>query len=437
MQGSYIPADVRSNDKNAKLHATENAGKTKSAPGARVYLVCRAMPPLLLEAPCLRLMRANSTEPCAKGVFPCRIVPCESDCGRLLWPTPRQLWRALLPHRWLLFVGDSDTRGLVLGLLQMLAAAGHGSEFARQHRPLWLGSADNSTNPQASRICHLDWGFGPDGVVLSSRAVNCLELNSNRRDFGPVQQNQSQYVVFGDDYELESQAATAPSLRVTFITTNAVSQMIDGLRVLSERLDRLGRDVSQRPGLLYVNSGAWQSTVRPPSQNVASALERFGDGYMRPAAPLFWGTGVPERPNIDSELVPLLSERWRVLNRSSSLALAANRHSASLVRLSSGHQPHLINNIDALRLATAPQRPDQRHSPDEVINGAHHRCGGQHWFVGNECAGHGRVVASRTLSKKHIEAYQHWCDMEATSTSSREIDGACHDRCRGRAFDSS
>ena len=50
-----------------------------------------------------------------------------------------QLFRSITRgHHWLLFIGDSDTRGLVFGLLQLLATAGYGAELASQSRALWL-----------------------------------------------------------------------------------------------------------------------------------------------------------------------------------------------------------------------------------------------------------------------------------------------------------
>ena len=44
-------------------------------------------------------------------------------------------------HTWLLLVGDSDTRGMALALLQILAAAGAGDAAAERDAGLWLGRA--------------------------------------------------------------------------------------------------------------------------------------------------------------------------------------------------------------------------------------------------------------------------------------------------------
>ena len=59
---------------------------------------------------------------------------CGSDCANQ-WLSPMQLFRSITwRHHWVLFVGDSDTRGLIIGLLQLLATAGYGAEL--WHRTL-------------------------------------------------------------------------------------------------------------------------------------------------------------------------------------------------------------------------------------------------------------------------------------------------------------
>ena len=75
-----------------------------------------------------------------------------------------QLFRSITRrHHWLLFIGDSDTRGLVFGLLQLLATAGYGAELASHSRALWLGGANSqAAMGQASRICHVDYSYDAD-----------------------------------------------------------------------------------------------------------------------------------------------------------------------------------------------------------------------------------------------------------------------------------
>ena len=89
-------------------------------------------------------------------------------------------------HRWLVFLGDSDTRGLVLALLQVLAEAGVGAEAAAGNMSHWFGDGLNvsaappgQTQAQAqrlaaARICHMDWSYDERGRVVSRRTWPCL-----------------------------------------------------------------------------------------------------------------------------------------------------------------------------------------------------------------------------------------------------------------------
>jgi len=98
---------------------------------------------------------------------------CGSDCANQ-WLIPMQLFRSITRrHHWLLFIGDSDTRGLVFGLLQLLATAGYGAELASHSRALWLGGANNDSQAamgQASRICHVDFSYDADARQVRIRA---------------------------------------------------------------------------------------------------------------------------------------------------------------------------------------------------------------------------------------------------------------------------
>ena len=99
---------------------------------------------------------------------------CGPDCANQ-WLSPVQLFRSITRrHHWLLFIGDSDTRGLIIGLLQLLATAGYGAELASQSRALWLGGANNDSQavghtgfePQSSR---------PQTILLLTRASLALD----------------------------------------------------------------------------------------------------------------------------------------------------------------------------------------------------------------------------------------------------------------------
>ena len=137
----------------------------------------------VLQPPCVAPWTRSRT-----GRLERRLVGCDvSDYCAPSWLSAQQLRRSFLPYSWLLFFGDSDTRGLVLSLLQTLAEAGHSRSVAASTPALWLGNQTNTRHQQASRICHLDWSYqASTGLVRRARAVNCLESNSRRPDFGPV-----------------------------------------------------------------------------------------------------------------------------------------------------------------------------------------------------------------------------------------------------------
>ena len=66
---------------------------------------------------------------CATCALP--LVDHKAAVSRLLGSSNRR-------RPWLLFVGDSDTRGLVLELLQVIADGFHGSSAAARDSELWL-----------------------------------------------------------------------------------------------------------------------------------------------------------------------------------------------------------------------------------------------------------------------------------------------------------
>lgn len=196
------------------------------------------------------------------------------DCAALPWTAPRSLMRGLQRrHRWLVFLGDSDTRGLVLALLQVLAEAGVGAEAAAGNMSHWFGDGLNvsaappgQTQAQAqrlaaARICHMDWSYDERGRVVSRRTWPCLaaptacstarcKATTRRWSPGP-----STYARVGQHYELARGAAGAP-LRVTFISTNTPE-------LLSEALRQLGQAASSVPALLGRSTPTASALPRP------------------------------------------------------------------------------------------------------------------------------------------------------------------------------
>ena len=136
---------------------------------------------------------------------------CGSDCANQ-WLSPMQLFRSITwRHHWVLFVGDSDTRGLIIGLLQLLATAGYGAELASHSRALWLGGANNdsqATMDQASRMCHVDFSYDANARQLSSRTLPCLNEPLGHSF------NISSYATVGENYRLRAPTpgAQQPSL---------------------------------------------------------------------------------------------------------------------------------------------------------------------------------------------------------------------------------
>ena len=322
----------------------------------------------------------------------CTLHPCRALrlCGaNSSWMTPGQIARTLTPLSWILFIGDSDTRGLALSLLQTLAVAGHGVRVAKADRRLWLGDSD-LTNPQASRICHLDFVYTASGVVRSARALNCLEPNRLIPKLPKTSRNQT-YLMFGSDYTLREDASAAPrasrasatssaaglsaarapsasptasGLRVTFVSTTTVSSTVDALRVIGQQMGATRRQL----GLLYINTGAWAIGHRylksgmqkdPPVAAVAEALVAFAKAHVLPGeGRLVWGSGLAGigRRTIDDALVPLLPSPWLVLNRSLMLHDGlVGRSAERAIQLTSGHVPHLINHVAIQQLATLVQ----------------------------------------------------------------------------------
>ena len=169
----------------ARLRLTYFRSSRSLAPAARVAGM-RAKPclPPCTDARgplCLELVDGDGKlcEP-RNGPAACSgLRSCGPDCANQ-WLSPVQLFRSITRrHHWLLFIGDSDTRGLIIGLLQLLATAGYGAELASQSQALWLGGANNDS--QASRMCHVDFSYDADArqVRLGLRLRLRLSPNPN------------------------------------------------------------------------------------------------------------------------------------------------------------------------------------------------------------------------------------------------------------------
>ena len=366
------------------------------------------LPPCAADVtPCMEIVAANPAGgaggPCTldrSGVWCAAVSPCESRCA-VRWEN--QILPPLLAagHRWLVFLGDSDTRGLALGVIQMLvrsAAVARGDDYLTPNRSLWL--PDVATGGEPSRVCHLDWSFDAVGAVLATRSLLCRK------------HSKSPYIELDREYSLAAPTAGA-ALRLTYIAATRPKAFVNAL-------GRLG-GISSAPTLFVANTGAWHPVDdglkkrvsaaewakgaaatreelerRPRAEwmdadaaTIAVALEAFADRFA--AARLVWGTAVSHRTwaGVDKHLVGRLSSRWTVLRRNASALLHGERHAS--VKLSSGHMPHLVNIVDFHRLLTALSGGGCV-SPKAI-------------GFDPACAGHGPAEKERT----YIEAYRHFC----------------------------
>ena len=245
-----------------------------------------------------------------------------STCGdcAMRWLNAAAIRRALTrSHDWLLFVGDSDTRGFVAALLQILAVAAAGSlDAAAKQRALWLGapeegrtfSADDQrlrADDDAMRRCLIDWHYSPTGALQNSRTVHCKK--SITWAYGTKKMPERvPYVVFGQDYNLTTPRSAGDSsadagahqergLRVTFVGTGHEDQThatITGIaRHLSQR--------QARPSALYVGVGSWYNLTTKHLDDdgsktagrlakMSDAIEQLRNVVQPRSAPIFGTT---------------------------------------------------------------------------------------------------------------------------------------------------
>ena len=297
-------------------------------------------------------------------------------------------------HTWLLLVGDSDTRGMALALLQILAAAGAGDAAAERDAGLWLGreGANDWQTPGAteqwSRRCVLDWVFGGGGEVLSTRSVSCSKLKMRWK---------TDYAVLGRDYNLTlPEALGTASLRVTFVGTSALNQTLGTLEGITGAFD-----TGDRPTALYVGVGAH---LAGEGASAAAALSRrLGDLRLAPPSTRVFGSVIGQRnrnAKFDVHSAPLLQrEGFVVLNRSTPLHARISASGEQGIRASTGHAPHLINLVDWQRMLAAGV------FDAAPVYKAPAACGGVSFDPW--CVGRGKGDRHR-----FIEAFQHYCRHE-------------------------
>ena len=332
-------------------------------------------------------------------------------------PSFAAIVNAILRHQqsWMLFVGDSDTRALVLQLFQILAAGFTTATplAVLNNSKLFIGDIGQGRHvvddPNATeqdknwaplkhrneymRLCLLDLHFdATTGSILRQRTVPCIgreEITGPGQRFrlGPLRPG---YLTFGKDYDLlpppdlSSASVKQSPIRITFVGTAEFNQTMTTLQGLTAHVQTIPtatpRDESTRrgafsdarlPTALYVGLGAWLN--QEPSETVEQVTRRGVE--LAEALDLLAGAVPPPRPLIFASVLgqfnrnPSFSERfltphllsstehaqrWRVFNRTANpVSWNTTRNGRRGLHDASGHAPPIVNFIDWQRLVSA------------------------------------------------------------------------------------
>ena len=414
--------------------------------------------PLSAHSVCSELQLGEAGASCeSSGRCQALSVHCGATCTLPL-QSAAQLHETLLrQQRWLLFVGDSDTRALVFELLQLLAAGSRGEAAAAQHSELWLGvqhvangtcfgESSNCDGDQRLTIkeredwmrrCFLDVVLDSQGRLAAPPAS--YHCRGWERKGHAADRTMKDYVAFGKDYNLSSEASTAAStaapgsLRVTYVGTDTFDQT---MLVFGGLVDHL-RASRARPTAVYVGVGShFDGLVQQNDTRRAAALiqraEELGDLSAPPHA-LVYATvlGLPRRvTGFDRLARPLLTPRWSVLERNTSLARLPGDSGRRGVKLTSGHAPHLINYLDVQRLMAAN------------AFGSSRRANRTTWSPSSDHGTCVHVRAARYSSwctgfgagdkDSFMEAYWHFCFVETVAEHLNSDSTASGRRCSRR-----
>ena len=265
-------------------------------------------------------------------------------------------------------------------------------------------------------MCHVDVSYDAAARQLSSRTLPCLNEPLGHSF------NVSSYAAVGENYTLRAPTPGA-QLRVTYVSTTSAGNLVSGLRALVESFEASTH--TERPDFVYANTGAHilrdrHGKSREPNGSVVlSALHAFAQSHTVPPHTLVWGTAVAHRSwaRLDDELLPQLSAEWGVLNRNTTLHRLMSRKGSTGVRMSSSHAPHLINQVDALRLFianAAPRRAQADTSPSIADSSS---CAALPTLGYTPACAGTSFGAPRsnwwdTASKVFIYAWQHYCHVQ-------------------------
>ena len=345
-------------------------------------------------------------------------------------------------HNWLLFVGDSDTRLLVCTLLQQIAEAGHGRGAVLNDSRLWMGeskrlplrkwdvevSKRDVTN--RTRVCHLDWVFGAQGRVLSTRAIPCMAK------MGHTLGSNATYAELGKDFKLQAQPTQTGRAHVLRVTYIAVTGPTSFVKALDHLRNEFAAAEAQRPSLLYLNAGLWGETVKHAHVATSEVLQRLAElgstltagssASSVPNSQLVWGTVVGHRvalkPNVsedwrtfgtdfDREVAPSLltigGQHWQLLNRNTNLSRLAGNKGTRGIQLTDKHQPPLVNYVDLQRLFAAVLPPSAHGKADKACAPAPLERTAVAAFSPT-CTGFGDA----RRDTRFLSAYYHFCAMD-------------------------
>lgn len=350
---------------------------------------------------CLELADASGKH-CSRSACNTLRSCLRATCSGPVWLTPLDVTQALMSRShgttaWWFFLGDSDTRGLALHLLQMVAEATAGSQAgAAERRELWFRT-NASTSGGGGRICHFDWEYDARLRLTSSRQIDCTapQLGSNNVS----------YIAPFVDYDV-SETSGGSALRITFVTVDVLRKIPATARLLASMF---AARPQASPSVFYASFGSWWKNNPAtdglrPEVALANGLRSIADAL--PRATLVFGTILGMKHRIgetilqfqDSLLQRLPQSRWVVFWRDSSLAIIAGNAGWKGIKLSSRHAPHLVNWVDNQRLllGLSTHREPKRCSPDASVP----------MRFSPQCAGF------QVDSKLYLAAWLHHCDVK-------------------------
>lgn len=294
---------------------------------------------------------APKCSPHENGVFVNYTFVGRSDCTLQFLRYPHLALKPLYNHRvWIHFIGDSDTRGLVLGLLRLLhpplSNAVTVEDFARAYgctlepEQLWRcgGVVQNLT--QLSRLGYVDYQFAytpeEDSLVCLQRIVRA----GHSKDRSLMLHN----------------ASASYDLRISYEFQGPEGQFDAALKYWNEEYN------DTFPDLFYLNIGAWygDGATEEQVQRVTTGISQL----LLSAKRIIYGTSLFWRQHAFDDAVSVMKAMKSLEMNGSNQERSqggelqifdresfSNRMFRDLKLMKdSGHAPILVNLFDAQRL---------------------------------------------------------------------------------------